>query len=201
MTRVRAKTVLVKGARMWAAVASAVRVEMIEQLRVAGPCSVAELADLMDRPADGLYHHLRLLESVGIIDRIGERDAGTRKEALFDLAAERLSFDADFRSGRGAKRYERVAAALLRSVDRRVTGALAAGGLEVEGPAKSLWMRIETSWLDDAELARVNEHLMAVEDILARARTQRHGRMFSFGIFVCPVVRTGRSDGNRGSRK
>lgn len=191
MERKRAKTVLVKGPRMWRAVSSPVRIEMIEQFRVAGPCSVAELAELMDLPADGLYHHLKLLASVGIVVWVEDRVVGLRKEGVYDLAAERLKFDADFRTGRGAVRYEHVAAALARSTHRRVAAALGAGGLEIDGPHKSLWSRMETAWLDDAELAAVNEHLMKVEEILAEARQRRHGRMFSLSIFMTPVVRCG----------
>lgn len=195
MTKARAVTQSIRSAEQWRVLTSPSRIEIVEFMRAAAPCSVAELAARMDRPADALYHHLRKLEGIGVVRVVEHRRQGRQTEAVYDLAAERLVFDYDAKTGRGGERLADVAASILRSTERTYREAVTAGGETGSGEKKSLWSRIETGWLTEEGLAEVNAHLEAIDEILERGRKGREGRLFTLTVFLAPAVRRRRGDG------
>jgi len=187
----------------WAAVTSPVRFEVVEFLRMISPCSIAELGQAMARQADGLYHHVRVLVKSGLVVRAEDRVVRGRTEAVFDLAARRFRFDigespGDGKPPRNAKLAKSLVASLGRMSVRSVGKALEVG-LEVgDGPAKQIWGRVETAWLDAEALAEVNGHIRAIDEVFERGRKIRRGRLFTVGVFLGPVVRqTRRRTGRR----
>lgn len=165
---------------------SPVRLEMIELMRVAGPCSIRDLADEMDRPADSLYHHLRLLLKAGLFSEVGSRKSGRRNEAVYDPE-----------TGRNAPRMARVMGSVARASQRNLVNALKEGGMSLEGDKRDLWMNFEAAWLDDKRLAQLNKHIAAISELLSAARASglskaKGARLRSITLFSCPVVRSGR---------
>lgn len=185
----RQSTVLISTPQQWEAASSPVRIEIIEVMRSVAPCSVAELARALDRPADALYHHLRKLREAGLVRQVESRRVGKQTEAVLDLVAERMAFDHDVQTGRNVHLYVRVASALLTIVERGYFGALRRAGLELHGPQKDVWGRVEMAWLGPEQLARVNEHLNAVVAIMAEGRARPSGRLMYFLPFVFPATR------------
>ena len=53
--------------RRLSALASPVRIELVGVLQTRGPSSIREMALALDRPADGLYHHVRILLKAGLL--------------------------------------------------------------------------------------------------------------------------------------
>lgn len=194
MQRKRPARVFVKTPAQWDAVTSPVRVELVESLRVAGASSVAELAAMLDRPADSLYHHVRKLVRAGIVAPVAVRRVGRQTEAVYDLECDRIEFDFDPATGRNADRWKRVARTLLRTTQRLFERALDAGGLRMTGPGKSLWSRVESARLTPDDLARLNAKLVEVEALLQGARSRNEGRLFNLTLFVFPVARARRAD-------
>lgn len=178
----------------WAAVTSPVRFEVIEFLRMVAPCSIAELGEAMARPADGLYHHLRVLVKVGLVVRGKDRRVRGRREAMFDLAARKFRFDVGEPVGAGkSPRNAKLARRLMASLGRmsvRAVGRALEMGIEVgQGKSKQIWGRVEAAWLDGAALAEVNAHIEAIDAVFERGREIRRGRLFTVGVFLSPVVR------------
>ena len=103
----------------WEAITSPTRFEILEQMRSAAPCSVSELARQMDRPADGLYHHLRKLVDAGLVSEVGQRPVGKQVEAIFDLAYDTMVFEVDPATGRNVEQMRRLNGALLRLCGRQ----------------------------------------------------------------------------------
>lgn len=99
----KAKFLLISTPAQWKAISSPARFEMIEFMRAVAPCSLAELGERMDRPADSLYHHIRRLQKAGIVELIEKRKVGRRVESVYDLVANDLKFDFDLTSGKNAK--------------------------------------------------------------------------------------------------
>ena len=58
------------------ALASPARQEVADGLQAIGPCSIADLADLLGRAPDSLYYHVRKLEKVGLVVARGTRETG-----------------------------------------------------------------------------------------------------------------------------
>lgn len=203
----------------WAAVSSPARFELLEFMRLLTPCSLADLGRAMARAPDSLYHHMRVLCRAGIAVRTGDRAVGGdasissggggatgrkegrregRREAVFDLARRQFRFEIDPVTGRNVQAVKRITAMLTRLTSRAMSHAFDAGLPVGEGPAKQIWARAETAWLDDAALAEANAHLVALDAIFERGRVDRRGRLFYLSFFLAPAVRPERN--RRGTR-
>ena len=64
------------------------RAAVLKQLGT--PRSVKEVADELDVPVARLYHHVKTLETHGIITETGQRKAGSNTERLYQVAAGRI---------------------------------------------------------------------------------------------------------------
>src|SRR5579871_1806995 len=73
------------------ALASSARQEIIDVLQRLGTVSVDEIAAALDKPADALYYHLRVLQKVGLIVPAGRRSAGGRPEALYKAVSPHIA--------------------------------------------------------------------------------------------------------------
>lgn len=66
---------------------SPVRQRIIAAVYARGDCSIAEIAESMERKADTLYHHVRLMVKAGLLQKVGERVAGKNREAVYGPVA------------------------------------------------------------------------------------------------------------------
>lgn len=187
----------IRTADQWAAMASPVCAEVLEMLRSAAPCSATELSVQMDRPADGLYHHLRRLRKAGFIREIGNRRVGKQMEVIFDLSADEFVFDYDPASGRNVEGIKRVTAGIVRMIGRTVEAGLESPEVQLEGEAKNLWSRVDTTWLDEEGLRELNGHFTAIEQLVREGNARRQGQLMTLGRFLAPAVRTRRADAGR----
>jgi hypothetical protein len=175
----------------WEVLMAPVRFEIIEAMRGIAPCSVGEIAQALDRPADTLYPHLRQLQRVGVVVEAGQRAGRTRPGKVYDLVAD------DFRpSFRGAG-----AAATARTIDRSVRGmasvvtrtsrkAAAAGRFAYDDDFKNVVGKIENAWLTPAELKAVRSRLASLKRYLDARKRRRAGSLYLAAFFVVPVVRS-----------
>ena len=56
---------LITTPKAWAVYIAPARLELVETMRLIAPCSIAELAASIDRPADTLYRHIEKLRKIG----------------------------------------------------------------------------------------------------------------------------------------
>jgi DNA-binding transcriptional ArsR family regulator len=66
---------------------SPVKASIIAALRALGPLSVREMANLTGGSAGSLYHHIRRLQKVDLIKVAEIRPAGTKPEAVYEMAS------------------------------------------------------------------------------------------------------------------
>lgn len=165
-------------AERWRAVTSPRRLEILEFLLSAAPCSVTELAEAMDAAADGLYHHLRILRRAGLVREVGQIDVTGRKVPVFDVVARELRF---LDAGDPARLV-----ALWRSLGRRATRLLEASGQPDEA---RLSLRADTGWLDEDQLGKVRKHLLHIHRLFAEGRQSRVGRLYSLTHLLSPIER------------
>lgn len=174
----------------WSAINSPVRVEMLVFMLTTGPCAIRELASLMDRPADGLYHHMRRLVEAGIVTEVGTRKAGTQIEAIYQTVGKDITVDGNIGRKRTRERRLRLLRTLLQHAWKTVEAAFEAQAAVVEGEQENFRLNWRISWLDDRQLAEVKQHQAAIERILQQGMRQRHGRLFAHLTYLSPVVRT-----------
>jgi DNA-binding transcriptional ArsR family regulator len=161
--------------RQVAAVASPLRIEILEHLELAGRSSVADLAALMGRPATALHYHLNVLHAAGIVRVAGQRRAGRRNESLFQLAAPAFAVPGKPRDRRSVADATRTVGATLRLAQRESARALGAGRGQHEGPLRTLHSRRMRAPLSPASLRRANRLLDELEALFAHAVKERLG--------------------------
>jgi len=168
---------------------SPVRIELIGALQTRGPSSIRELAAQMNRPADGLYHHVRLLLQAGVVRQTDERKRGRHEEAIYGLVAPRIGAAFDARSGAGRQAAVRAAQAALRMAAREFAAALDA--CAESGAAKMSGLRASRQkvWLTDGALSQLVRRLQKIERFLIAQNRSRRGRLYVLTTVLSPVVK------------
>jgi DNA-binding transcriptional ArsR family regulator len=196
----RASVVLVKPTRVTRAQArvlvSPLRQEILDVLARMGDVSLARLAEVLGRPADGLYYHVRLLERAGLVRSAGERRTGGRREALFRAVAPQFALQ----YGAGADRdITAIVGSMLRLGARDFRRALAAGGNRVAGPSRDLWALRTTGWLGPVDLKVVNQRIASLSAATTRASGER---LYAVTVLLTPLDHRARQPrGRSGSRR
>lgn len=181
---------LVETALQFDAVCSGVRFELITFLVAAGPCSIAALAEQMDRPADGLYHHMRKLSEAGLVREVGFEKSGRQLQTIYDSVADHFAFDVDFESGRNVDRILQIMRATLRRSERIMQDAIEAGAVSFDPKSRNSFIRGDTAWLDTNDLNNVVNHLQAIIDIFEAGRRKKEGDLFAVTFNLSPLVRS-----------
>jgi DNA-binding transcriptional ArsR family regulator len=180
----------VKSDAEWSAMNSPVRVEMVVFLLMAGPCAIRELSSLMNRPADGLYHHMRKLVGAGIVAEVGTRKVGTQTEAIYQTVGKDITIDRNLGRKRTRERSLRLFRTILQHALRTVEAAIESGAAIVEGPQQNFRLNWLVAWLDEQQLAEIAQHQLAINRILQNGMRQRRGQLFAHLSYLSPVVRT-----------
>ncbi|MET0226570.1 MAG: helix-turn-helix domain-containing protein [Dokdonella sp.] len=166
--------------------ASPTRIEIVDTLEaLGGAVSVAELAQQMARPADGLYYHLRQLADGGLIEQ--EDDAEGRRYRTRTRKGDRLRLRYRPGSNANAQAVGRVAASVLRVAGRDFARALADDAAIVEGTHRELWAARGKGWVGPAELAEINRLLKRLMDLLQKPRRARDGKLVALSWVLAPV--------------
>jgi len=160
------------------------RQELVDVLESAGPSSVAELGALLGRPADALYHHLRRLEKVGLVQEHERRKNGRHAFAVYELSRRpvRLSYAAPNR----APDIARVVASAQRVTWREFRRALTAGSGVAEGPLRTLRGGRAKGWVTPRQLTRVNELLEELMTTLASGTPGEDATPISVSFLLAP---------------
>jgi hypothetical protein len=175
----------------WEVLMAPVRFEIVEVMRGIAPCSVGEIAQALDRPADTLYPHLRQLLKVGVVVEAGQRAGRTRPGKVYDLVAD--DFRPSFR-GEGTAATARAIDRSIRSmagiVTRASRKAAATGRFCYEDDFKNVVSKVENAWLTPQELAFVQSRLRSLKRYLDARKGRRAGALYLAAFFVVPVVRS-----------
>lgn len=128
----RKKKILLSTPEQRNAIASTVRMELIEHL-CAGPATVASLAEGMGRTPNSLYHHVRTLGHAGLLRQVDSVRSGARDQAVYDVTAELFELPPG-RAGEVADRADvKITRVVLRKAEREFAEALEADPEEIRG--------------------------------------------------------------------
>lgn len=165
--------------------ASPTRIELIDTLEaLGGDASVAELADHLGRPADGLYYHLRQLAAAGLVIEESTAD-GKRYRPRSRGEGLRLRYRPGATAN--AKAVGQVAASVLRIAGRDFARALADPSTKVEGPLRELWAARGKGWVGAAELGEINRLLTRLTMLLRRPRSATRDRLIVLSWTLAPI--------------
>lgn len=172
----------------WRAINSAVRLEMLVFVIMAGPCGIRELAELMDRAADGLYHHLRQLLSAGLVREAGTRKVGTQVETLYEAVARDITVDKNLRQPRVRERLVSLFRTILQQAQRTVEAAINEQTAVLEGDGANFHLKWQASWLDDRQLKKLMRLQKEIVEIMHAGRKRRKGRQYAVLTYLSPVT-------------
>lgn len=175
--------------RRLAAIASPLRMELIGALRTHGPASIRELAAELDRPADGLYHHVRKLLKAGILVEREQRKVGRRMEAVYELFAERIAGGLDPKSSQSKAAVVRAGAAVTRLAAREFKTAIDRDQVRVTKGLPNLRASRQRVWLSEEGLIRLHRLLGQIDRFLMKENTQKRGRPHSLTIVLAPCAK------------
>ncbi len=166
MTRPHEKSVfLASSPAQRKALTSPVRQEILGHFAGTDGLSVTELADRMGRPPTALYYHVSQLAELGFLEVAGERRKGKRYESLYRPAAE--MFEIDSEQDTSVDDIVRTMEIATRSSVREMRDALENDRARIEGPDRNLiGLRLQGP-LDPDTLAKVNEHIDSILDVVS----------------------------------
>jgi DNA-binding transcriptional ArsR family regulator len=121
------------------ALASPARQEILDLLARTGPASAADLGRLLQRPADGLYYHLRALERPGLVRAAGSRTRAGRNEALYRCVPREPALRHDVSPDGNSTAVTAIVASMLRLGIRDFRKAALSGAVRTNGARRDLW--------------------------------------------------------------
>jgi predicted transcriptional regulator len=172
-----------------AALASPLRLELIGALGTHGPASIRELAAQLDRPADGLYHHVRTLLKAGIVVERARRKVGRRVEVVYEIAAPRIAGRLDPSSPQSKAAAIRAGTAAVRLAAREFKAAIESDAVIVTNGLANTRASRQRTWLTDQGLARLHRLFGQIERLLVKENEQKRGRLHSLTLVLAPCVK------------
>jgi DNA-binding transcriptional ArsR family regulator len=191
------------------ALISPTRQEIVDVLEAAGPCSIARLAELLHRPPDSLYFHVRRLLKVGLIIETERHKQGRHVFAVYDVMARPLTLAYE-PPVRPIDVIQVVTAAVRLGIRdfRRSFDPPTAADRAVTGGTRQVWGGRAKGWVSPKQLAQVN-HLISQLLAIVRAGEPAVGaKAISFSFVLAPASSSKRlqnlplsSPSNRRKRK
>lgn len=186
--------------RNWNAMVAPVRLEIIEAMRMIAPCSIAEIAEALDRPADTLYRHIDKLKRAGAVIDAGTRRAGRRSEQIYDLVADDFRVGFKDTSDRAAnKAYDDTVQSILKIASRTARDSAAACQLVGVGDERNIVGKIEHAWLSRADFLALRDILMRAKHFMDKRKRSREGRLYLAAFLALPVTRKRGARSRRGA--
>lgn len=156
------------------AFASPLRLELVGLFTDGEPKSVADMAELVGRPASAIHYHVRVLEKAGLFKRHGERHSARKPEALYVPTADVFEMGArKSNPEEAAKTAVKTLTTAFRMAERDLKAAMADPKTRPTGPHRNAFGARLHCRLTKKELAELNRHLRAIEKMLVRAAGTR----------------------------
>ena len=180
--------------RQWNVLVAPVRLEIVEVMRMIAPCSIAEVASALDRPADTLYRHIAKLMRAGMVVEAGKRRSGRRYEKVYDLVADDFAVAPPGSNGRAAnKAFNDTLQSILKIASRTARDSAAAAQFGTVGDQRNLIGTIEHAWLTPAEFIEVRDRMRAIKAFMdarkARPSAEGTSRLYMTVTMALPVTR------------
>jgi len=193
------KPYLIKQLDQIRALIAPARQEIIDALEVVGPATVAAIGAVLGRAPDSLYHHIRLLLKVGLIEVVETRVQERTREAVYDLSGPSMAIVYDLKDRRVRDSLEALSRSMTRIAHRDFARAIAGDDAIVDGPRRNLRSARIVGSLDDRQLEELNRLYARIAEIMsghAHAGDQR--RLHAVTFLVAPLERKRRATGRQG---
>jgi DNA-binding MarR family transcriptional regulator len=173
---------------MLRALASPVRVEVLEQLRASGPTSIADLAQELGRTPHSLYYHVHALEQAGLLRRRGTRRTARRDEVVYERIADAIALAYAPSSETGTAAVESAGRAVLRRAERVFARAIRERLIECPAGESDGFVASRKAWLTPKGIAEVRRLFQRLDSVLARESRLKRGRTYLVTTALSPTA-------------
>lgn len=150
-----------------AAIASPLRMEILGLFVSGEPLAISDMAEVMNRSAGSLYHHVRILEEAGLLQQAGTRPKSKRPEALYLPSASRFEYDTSSGDEDAINSAVKLMATNFRMAERDLEAALRSTKQPLEGPDPNFYaLRLHVRATPEL-LGKINDHLKAIMDLIS----------------------------------
>ena len=164
---------------VWKILMSPVRIEIAESLTTLGPCSVREVAEFLDRPADTLYRHIGLLEEAGLVIDAGYRRGPRNNERLIDLAADDFRPAFDTAGGNGERdAIFRTVDTVTKPTQRSVHELGDQHRFSFDDEDRNIVIGWEIGWLRPEDVREAHDLIRQLKALMDRGKDDLEGRPF-----------------------
>ncbi|HEY1939634.1 MAG TPA: helix-turn-helix domain-containing protein [Candidatus Angelobacter sp.] len=172
------------------ALASPGRDDIVDAVGLIGPCSVPELARLLERPHHALYYHVKALRDCGILRERQISKPGKKRTATYDLPGRPMSIRYTLDTEKQRRAVIALAQTRLRSAVRGFTRACRPEIAITSGLQRNLWVARWKGWLSDADLKQANRYLIKILNLFRHGGARKQGRRpHEFTFALAPVQR------------
>ena len=148
------------------ALASAMRMDMVDHLASAGPQSIKSLAaDLGVKPS-ALYHHINKLLSVGLILEAGTQVENRKSEKLYRTPSPRMRLKRALDETALNTEVNKVADALARQANRDFHNGRGTKAARTDGPGRNLGFYRAMNRPSPENLEKINQKLDEIAELL-----------------------------------
>jgi len=181
---------LIRKTEQLSCLASAVRQEIVDTVQSLGSCSIAEMARLLGRPADGLYYHVKLLVKCGLLVEKGTETNNRREEVIYAVPhlGHRMQIDYQPADPVNRKHVIRIVDSLLNTARQDFNQGLESGECVVRGEHRNLWAGRSKGWLKAEELVEVNELLGRLIELLNQRKSPERSQLHVLSWVLAPVA-------------
>lgn len=182
-----------------AALISPRRQEIGDHLAASGPMSIKELAYQIGAQPSALYHHIALMERVGLVVVSGHRVVNRKREALYATPAPRMRLMRALADPAHREIFKDIAGALTRQMDRDFERGLSSERQQVLGPQRNLGFFRLVSAPSAETLEKINALLGEIAELMweSDAKAEGAGDHLVLAWTMCPIG-PGRANGGGG---
>ena len=168
----RSRVLKVRSRKQWKAIASPIRVEILTSMEGLESCTVAELAERLERKVPSLYPHLATLEAAGFVEVVSG-GPGTNAPVAYRNAYDVVDFDMESLGETENAQLDTLIGRTLRAAERRYNDhelrALAAR-------ANLFRMNVSDSRFTREQVVAIARHLAAIDRIVRESKKAPIGR-------------------------
>ncbi|NNF07620.1 MAG: helix-turn-helix transcriptional regulator [Candidatus Eisenbacteria bacterium] len=180
------------------AITSPVRMEILDAMEQSGPCSIAELGELLGRSPDSLYYHVNKLQEVGLIVQRGLRVTSRRRETILDLPGRPIRVMHDPQDQDSTEATNKSMAAALRLTERAFRSATESKVAQLGGEQRNSVGTRTKGWVTREDLKEVMALMDRIHEIMAQEHGHGDTQLFTATLVLAPETRNGRALSRRG---
>lgn len=166
--------------------ASVPRTEILDWLCSAGPQSISDLAQALNRNASSLYHHVERMLDVGLVQEAGTRPVYRKTEQLYAVPSKRMRLKRALVESEHDDLMQGIVNAMARQFTKDFASGLTNGRARRSGRYRDLGFFRSVGRPSKQGLAEINRHLDAIAEILWNDHDPA-ARAVTFGWVMAPV--------------